>query len=246
MSNTTLPFIIGVSGSGAGSGKDTFADYLMDKMEQQSKTAVKYSFAYPLKEIAKFVFGFTDEEVYDPIKKEETDERVYGMTRRKAMQLLGTESFRDIFASNIWIDVARRMLREMGEGTDSAIIPDVRFQNEASFIKLNGILIYVDSDSRQGYEKTQESQHASEKGFDEEPDIVVYNTGTLEDLEKKANFVYDHYLRVVFDSLKSIDEDMKQHQRQIVEDYSNMAAEAKQEVIANVSDKLFSSKKVEL
>ena len=50
--------IIGISGKKR-SGKDTISDYLI-----QEYKFIKYGFADPIKDIAKIIFGFTEEQLY--------------------------------------------------------------------------------------------------------------------------------------------------------------------------------------
>ena len=70
------------------SGKDTFADYLVEKYGY-----TKIAFAKPLKDLLKLLFLFTDEQLYGHLK-EVSDERWFGCTPRKAMQYVGTELIR--------------------------------------------------------------------------------------------------------------------------------------------------------
>ena len=58
--------IIGISGKKR-SGKDTVADFLI-----QEYGFIKYGFADPIKQIAKIIFGFNEEQLYGD-KKEEID-----------------------------------------------------------------------------------------------------------------------------------------------------------------------------
>ena len=72
--------IIGLSGY-KGSGKDTVADFLCEKYG-----FIKYGFADPIKEIAKIMFDFSEDETL----KEVVDER-WGISPREFYQKFGTE-----------------------------------------------------------------------------------------------------------------------------------------------------------
>ena len=98
---------------------------------------------------------------------------------RKAYQLFGTEFGRKQLKDTLWLDLAQ----------DHDIIwTDVRFDNEAEYLKSKGgILIEVVSDR----ETTKESSHSSEAGVDKSYiSITIDNTGTLKKLEKEAEKVW--------------------------------------------------------
>lgn len=174
---------VGISGK-AGAGKDLLADMIIDKLNDNGVLSMKYSFAYPLKEVVKFVFGLGDEDVHTEEGKKSTPTTTYGLTTRKVLQLVGTESFRDVFDPNIWIDYATRFIAN--SGVEVVVIPDVRFENEAVFVKDNGSLIHIDCTGREGFKEIDENSHASEVGYSQEPRVVIENKGTLEEFEKKA------------------------------------------------------------
>lgn len=175
--------VVGISGP-AGSGKDHAADVMLEKLQENGIPAAKYSFAFPIKNVAQFLFGLTDDEMYSEEGKKEISRYGYGMTNRKILQLIGTESFRDVFNENIWIDFAERFIAE--SGVEVIIIPDVRFENEAEFIKANGYLITVDPTGREGFEEISEKDHASEKGFTSKPNVVIENKGTVEEFNEEV------------------------------------------------------------
>ena len=117
-----------------------------------------FSFADPLKIISMELFGLTvqqcygtDEDKNTPIntkwedlpnpsfhneKSDYVPHRNTGfMTARECLQYFGTDICRKI-KPNIWVDSCiKRMLES---GTDLAIVPDVRFPNEAEAIKKAG------------------------------------------------------------------------------------------------------------
>lgn len=67
----------GISGI-AGSGKDTFADMMLNELHQRGLSEYhKYSYAGPLKRFAQDVFGFSDFDVYDQAGKEVRFTRTY-------------------------------------------------------------------------------------------------------------------------------------------------------------------------
>ena len=65
------------------------------------------------------------------------------------------------------------------------VVPDVRFRNEIEFVRaLGGRYVRVD---RPGVEPVALDTHTSESELDGvEPDYVIHNDGTLEDLERRV------------------------------------------------------------
>ncbi len=119
------PMVIGISGK-AGSGKDTLGKYLCEEYR-----CLHYYFAKPLKEGAKIMFAYTD----DQIANKEVPIEPWGISPRKIWQLLGTEVGRGIDPA-IWIKNAEMFIHKHPGRT--VIITDVRFDNEAIFIRNRG------------------------------------------------------------------------------------------------------------
>jgi len=118
--------IIGLSG-GKGCGKSSVARILERKYGYEI-----LSFATPIKEMLK-AMGLRDAELNDPVLKEiKLDE--YGKSPREIMQLLGTEFGRVMIADDIWVTAMKRKIQP---GT-KVVIDDVRFENEARFIRDSG------------------------------------------------------------------------------------------------------------
>ena len=105
---------------------------------------------------------------------------------RKLMQWWGTEYRRNLFGESYWVDQMSKFIDSIPE--DSVLfINDVRFLNEASFVKSHGgTLIRI---VRPGIFS---GSHPSETSLDDYPgfDFVVQNVGTLEDLQASVLSVY--------------------------------------------------------
>ena len=118
--------IIGLAG-GKGCGKSSVARIMARKYGYEI-----LSFASPIKDMLK-AMGLRDSELNDPVLKEiKLDE--YGKSPREIMQLLGTEFGRAMIADDIWVTA---MKRKIAPGT-KVVIDDVRFENEARFIRDGG------------------------------------------------------------------------------------------------------------
>ena len=158
--------LIGIHGR-AHSGKDTVADFLMDQFPDHRR----YSFADPIRDMLAAGLNIPMETMLDPTKKEQ-DDIVFGKSPRQMMQTLGTEWGREMIDPDIWLKAA------ISRGTE-LIIPDVRFENEAEWVRRHGQLLHIERPGK----KIKESDHVSENGIKKrEQDITIINDGTLDDL----------------------------------------------------------------
>jgi hypothetical protein len=171
--------LIGICGA-AGSGKDTLAEGLAS-----IDVYFVYHFADPIKAALNAMFGWGPAYWQNREWKEAEipwlTERPAGLhvwrygtmdvTPRTLAQTLGTEWGRNMIHPELWLRIAREKYRKMSgqavvntktNGEIAAmgmIIPDVRFENEAKWIKAEGgILLKV---HRPGVEPV--AQHASEQ-----------------------------------------------------------------------------------
>lgn len=169
--------IIGITGR-ARQGKDTVADYLVEK-----RGYIKYSLADPIKQIAKIVYGFSYDQLYGDAKDKE-DERV-GTTPRKILQILGTEIFQEDMAyhidglkitDNVWVQAFKP------EPGKKYVIPDIRFNHEYEYLKqFKGFKLW--EVVRPGV--NVECDHKSEEGVNKILDATIVNNGSIEDLWSK-------------------------------------------------------------
>jgi len=129
----------------AGAGKSTLADFLVKVYGFQ-----KYSFADAVKGVARELFGMTEKD-------------------RSLLQGIG-DRMRQI-DEYVWIRYV--MNRIIAEGFDDVVIDDLRYVNEAYFLKANGFII-IKLVGR-GYEMTEEQMsHPSEMEIDSiVPDYVI-------------------------------------------------------------------------
>lgn len=138
-SHTRSPTIIGVTGRKF-HGKDTLSDYLV-----QNHGYIKLSFAQPVKEISKIIFGFNDEQLNGDLK--ETIDEIWNITPRQCFQFIGTELFRDNIGKilphigkNIWAHCLVEKIKSILIVNPEAkfVISDLRFPNEIEALRSLG------------------------------------------------------------------------------------------------------------
>lgn len=123
----------------------------------------------------------------DPFWTENKENEIplFGRSVRYIMQTLGTEWGRELIHPDIWVKLAECVLFERGE---RIIISDVRFDNEADFIRNHGgVILHVTRD----YAPKVEA-HASEQGIRPSPlDLYVGNHGTIDELYTQLAALFD-------------------------------------------------------
>lgn len=125
--------IIGLLG-GAGAGKSTAAEYLV-----KTHGARRYSFATPVKAIARYMFNFLDEQLYGTqVEKEAVDPR-YGFSSRWAMEAIGM-GVRQALGDDVFVN---HLLKRLDTDSPSlVVIDDVRFINESEALKNLGGFVW--------------------------------------------------------------------------------------------------------
>lgn len=202
--------IIGFSGL-AGSGKDTAADVLI----KNSCKFRKISFGDAVKDVATAAFGWgrsllQGDTVESRTFREKPDEfwsNALGkdFTPRLALQLIGTECFRNTIHNAFWVYALKHRLANSNyDGT--YLITDVRFPNEVKMIHdLGGIVYRIKrGELPKWYIDAQKYNVAKERGEDVElpeslknihaserslaglclEDFTIYNNGTLEEYQQ--------------------------------------------------------------
>lgn len=163
------PALIGLTGR-ARAGKDTVADFLVAALG-----GYRYAFADPIRSML-VPLGVNLADPYWDGRKEEIIPAL-GVSPRRLMQTLGTDWGRELINPDLWLLMAQQRLLHYGPGM---IVSDVRFNNEAEWIrKHGGKIIHVHRPVAVSVES-----HVSEQGVDRsQEDILLFNTGTLEELQ---------------------------------------------------------------
>lgn len=163
--------VIGICGK-ARVGKTTVAEAIM----RMGGGAYTYSFADPIRAMVKAAFGVDATDAFWQRHKEDALSNFAGRSLRHVLQTLGTEWGREHIHPDIWVRLAADELSTRGPGM---VIADVRFGNEANWIRATGgLLIHL---SRPGAPAVR--QHLSEMGVGREPgDPLIINDGCIEEL----------------------------------------------------------------
>ena len=190
--------IVGLVGL-IGSGKGTVGDMLISEGFKHE------SFAAPLKDAAASIFYWNR----DPLEGVTPESRAWrervdtwwsehlgipNFTPRLALQLLGTEVFRNHFHQDIWILSMEARLREE---KNNVVVTDARFPNEIAMVRrAGGVIVRVKrGDDPEWFDLAKINPgamtevypdiHASEYSWcSVTPNYVISNDGTLEDLEQ--------------------------------------------------------------
>lgn len=153
--------IIGLVGQ-LGSGKDFITENILIPLFGKEKCQI-ISLADSLKVELMVHMNINFEKLY--IKKNQDS--------RKLLQTYGTDIMRRKYGNDLWIKYVDSWIKvHKFRGKEVIIIPDIRFQNEAEYIKNNdGILIKVVASDRNQEKVNEEGlknevKHISELGID--------------------------------------------------------------------------------
>lgn len=182
--------LIGLSGP-AGCGKDTAAAAMLACDNSLFWTA----FANSLKAGICTMFGLPT----NIFSNRETKEKIIpeiGKSPRQLAQIIGTECVRKMISEDAWLFVMKQFIEAAAKaGIDKLIITDVRFENEARFIREQGgtIIHIVRRDVTWNHEG-----HESERGIEIMPDDhMLTNNSTLDEFKWAAVTIYHNITKSI-------------------------------------------------
>ena len=120
-----------------------------------------------------------EERYSDLIKRDGYVEAKKNPEVRRLLQKLGTEVGRDMIYEDVWADIMARKVDALhAEGKD-VVVTGVRFPNEVDMVRgVYGKAVWIERPTA-----GETSSHASESSVSAEDfDVVIHNTGTLDDL----------------------------------------------------------------
>ena len=180
---STPIFLIGLAGY-AGTGKDTVRSILQDL------GYTGFAFADPIRGMLRELLTSSgiDDRFIDDRAFKETPIHELGVSYRQMAQTLGTEWGRNL-APDFWLRIAQAYMDEQIDlGGTHFTVSDVRFANEAQWIRDNGGVIWR-------IERPQAMPvraHVSEAEiYHFKADTVIDNTGSVGDLHRAVTNALD-------------------------------------------------------
>lgn len=171
--------LIGLHGP-ARSGKDTAARYLAAQYQ-----LLVYAFALPLKTALQLMFNLTAEQLDGALKEQPL--LWLGKSPRELMQTLGTEWGRDKVHRELWLLLAEQNLANLAQTQEwhaGFVISDVRFENEARWLReRGGVVVHL-----RRPDATAVNPHVSESGIEvHDHDLMLHNDGDLQHLHAQLD-----------------------------------------------------------
>jgi len=175
--------IVGISGV-ARSGKDTAAMMILSHARRLGVAASLDSFAAPLRGITAQLFF--DNNTGQMMQTKEQRISRFEFSPREFMQRLGTEVCREL-DTDIWVKLLQRRLERMNPQPELVVIPDVRFPNEAEWIRdWDGVVVRL---LRIAALESQDSHSSEVLAFP--ADITITNNGSKEELRARVETVVE-------------------------------------------------------
>jgi cytidylate kinase len=190
--------IIGLTGP-AGSGKSTIAKFLVNH-----ENFCELSFAAPLYDMVAAMLAMSRENLVGMLEnrdvKDQPMKQLCDRSPRHVLQTLGTEWGRNLIHPDIWVHAVRNRLAWIEETLShefvGVVISDVRFPNEAEFVRNHGSLVHVRNDGSPHVAKINVREHISESGIAPEyGEFVIANTQTVDFLHQQVTQAVDQLLR---------------------------------------------------
>ena len=102
---------------------------------------------------------------------------------RDLAQLEGTEYGRNVYGEDVWIKSLESHVSNITQKRSIIIVADIRFKNEADWVRKNGLLVHVTRERKDELPDDYKF-HDSEKEItiNQKHDIILNNNGTLDDL----------------------------------------------------------------
>lgn len=173
-----MPTLIGLCAPYPHAGKSTLARNIAQEWGHQ-----QVSFADPM---SWFVDLLMEVQKVDPGRqrfirnhKEDAFPELFGRSVRDLKRTLGTEWGRTLISADIWLDVAKARLANQSCVWNGMVIDDVRFDNEAEWIrKAGGVLVRLERPEAAGEVALT---HASDTSLTVEPHYTVQVRETPEE-----------------------------------------------------------------
>jgi hypothetical protein len=174
--------IIGI-GHRKGQGKDTFAKLLEEGLKTYTSNVKIVAFADPVYEVCSMLFGTESREYYIKYPAIKEVKNPLGKSPRDYLLAVGMK-MREI-DPDVWVEALK--IKNIQDGYEFCIVPDLRFYNEMKYVKGNGVAVKIE---RAGYTVPDELRHdvADDCLADyNDWDFVIDNKYGLVGLKDQAN-----------------------------------------------------------
>ena len=172
----TTPILIGLTGY-AGTGKDTVREIL------EASGFYGFAFADPIRNMVRELLASTGIDECWMTRRELKEEIIpqLGVSYRELAQTLGTEWGRSL-KPDFWLRTASAYVADLKhQGASALVVSDVRFVNEAAWVRSRGGVIWRIHRELAGPVR----EHVSETELDDiKPDVTLHNDGTVDDLRQ--------------------------------------------------------------
>jgi hypothetical protein len=166
-----LPPIIGLCATYPHAGKTTLAEGIADAWNYE-----RMAFADP---IAWMLEVLCIMRRCEDVPKDENRPELWGKSLRHLKRTLGTEWGRQMVNENIWLDILKDRIADQDSGYFGVVIDDVRFDNEAEYVrKAGGVLVLLERPEAAG---EVETNHASDRALTVPPDYRIRVKATPEE-----------------------------------------------------------------
>ena len=177
------PLLIGLTGR-ARYGKSTAAEHLVDTYLLEH-----YAFADPLRDGLMAIFNL-DPTDFEGDRKEQPLAWL-DRSPRQLMQSMGTEWGRNQVHPELWLLLAEQnlgFLEQTNTAASGFVISDLRFENEAAFVReKGGLVIHLLRESAPDV-----NPHISETGIAiHDNDFVVHNDETIEQMTGQLDEIFN-------------------------------------------------------
>lgn len=178
--------LVGIGGHFA-SGKDTVADNLVseygwEKLNMSDplvKALVTLNPIVEYRRVKRWHLHKAEIHFADLLEQEGYVEAKKHTEFRRLLQKFGSDVARDLFGKDVWVNIAKKRIRELWAKGSKVVITGIRFPNELDMIRdLKGHSVWIE---RPGLERKEGKDHQSETGvaqkdFDE---TVMNDEGLL-------------------------------------------------------------------
>jgi hypothetical protein len=178
--------IIALSGF-KGSGKDTFATYLVEELSRDRPT-MRLAFADPIRNTIMHIFELTDTNEYDLFKRTNvelfsTDEQLSSKTIEGRRVLREIGMLMRMYDESQFTKYVKKRIEKFPDS--HVVVTDMRFDNELEMLRdVGATLINITG----GMHKGDADLHVTERGFSSDTfDHLIKNDGSLRELQTKAH-----------------------------------------------------------